>query len=124
MKKTLFCLTLIIIMISGCKQTKNEKNDAVICKENREAPDFSKGVMDEKILWYLGRLGDVQLSPDGRLFLLQNFGISEFHPVTGNKIPLARPKPVLSVGGAVESGYLYYASGSRFIRWKIPAPLK
>ena len=37
--------------------------------ENRETPDFSKGVMDEKILWYLGRLGDVQVSPDGKTLL-------------------------------------------------------
>ena len=37
--------------------------------ESRETPDFSKGVMDEKILWYLGRLGDVQVSPDGQTLL-------------------------------------------------------
>lgn len=69
MKKTFFCLTLTMIMVSGCKQAKNENNGAVICKENRETPDFSKGVMDEKILWYLGRLGDVQVSPDGKTLL-------------------------------------------------------
>ena len=56
-------------MVSGCKQAKNENNSAAICKENRETPDFSKGVMDEKILWYLGRLGDVQVSPDGKTLL-------------------------------------------------------
>ena len=69
MKKVFFCLSLIMIMVSGCKQAKNENNDAVICKDNREMPDFSKGVMDEKILWYLGRLGDVQVSPDGQTLL-------------------------------------------------------
>lgn len=69
MKKTLFCLTLMMIMMNGCKQAKNEKMTAVIDKENRETPDFSKGVMDEKILWYLGRLGDVQVSPDGKTLL-------------------------------------------------------
>ncbi len=69
MKKILFGLSLVMIMVSGCKQAKNENNDAVICKENRETPDFSKGVMDEKILWYLGRLGDVQVSPDGQTLL-------------------------------------------------------
>ena len=58
-----------MIMVSGCKQAKNEKNTAVIDKESRETPDFSKGVMDEKILWYLGRLGDVQVSPDGQTLL-------------------------------------------------------
>ena len=69
MKRVIFGLTLVIIMVSGCKQAKNENNSAVICKENREVPDFSKGVMDEKILWYLGRLGDVQVSPDGKTLL-------------------------------------------------------
>lgn len=69
MKKTIFCLSLIMIMISGCKQNKSEKSSATIDKENRETPDFSKGVMDEKILWYLGRLGDVQVSPDGQTLL-------------------------------------------------------
>ena len=69
MKKVVLCLTLIMIMVSGCKQAKNEKTTAVIDKESREMPDFSKGVMDEKILWYLGRLGDVQVSPDGQTLL-------------------------------------------------------
>lgn len=69
MKRVIFGLTLVMIMVSGCKQAKNENNSAVICKENRETPDFSKGVMDEKILWYLGRLGDVQVSPDGKTLL-------------------------------------------------------
>lgn len=69
MKKTIFCLSLIMIMISGCKQNKSEKSSATIDKENRETPDFSKGVMDEKILWYLGRLSDVQVSPDGQTLL-------------------------------------------------------
>ena len=69
MKKVLFGLSLIMIMVSGCKQAKNENKDAVIDMESRETPDFSKGVMDEKILWYLGRLGDVQVSPDGKTLL-------------------------------------------------------
>ena len=69
MKKVLFGLSLIMIMVSGCKQAKNEKQTAVIDKGSRETPDFSKGVMDEKILWYLGRLGDVQVSPDGQTLL-------------------------------------------------------
>ncbi len=69
MKKVLFGLSLIMIMASSCKQAKNETKTALIDKESRETPDFSKGVMDEKILWYLGRLGDVQVSPDGQTLL-------------------------------------------------------
>ena len=95
MKKVLFGLSLIMIMVSGCKQAKNEKNTAVIDKESRETPDFSKGVMDEKILWYLGRLGDVQVSPDGQTLLYTvtyydyrvNKGNTELYtmPVTGGE---------------------------------------
>ena len=95
MKKTFFCLTLVMIMISGCKQAKNEKTAAVIDKESRETPDFSKGVMDEKILWYLGRLGDVQVSPDGKTLLYavtyydyrENKGNTELYtmPATGGE---------------------------------------
>jgi len=83
MKKTFFCLSLVMIMVSGCKQAKNENNSAAICKENRETPDFSKGVMDEKILWYLGRLGDVQVSPDGKT-LLYSVTYFDYHVNKGN----------------------------------------
>ena len=95
MKKVFFCLTLIMIMVSGCKQAKNENKNNVICKESRETPDFSKGVMDEKILWYLGRLGDVQVSPDGKTLLYsvtyydyrENKGNTELYtmPATGGE---------------------------------------
>lgn len=95
MKRVIFGLTLVMIMVSGCKQAKNENNSAVICKENRETPDFSKGVMDEKILWYLGRLGDVQVSPDGKTLLYavtyydyrENKGNTELYtmPATGGE---------------------------------------
>jgi len=82
-------------MVSGCKQAKNENKNNVICKESRETPDFSKGVMDEKILWYLGRLGDVQVSPDGKTLLYsvtyydyrENKGNTELYtmPATGGE---------------------------------------
>ena len=48
----------------SCEEDKS-KQTAIIDKDSREKPDFSKGVMDEKILWYLGRLGNVDISPDG-----------------------------------------------------------
>ena len=97
MKKILFGLSLVMIMVSGCKQAKNEKSAAVIDMERRETPDFSKGVMDEKILWYLGRLGDVQVSPDGQTLLYTvtyydyrvNKGNTELYtmPATGGEPP-------------------------------------
>ena len=57
------------MLFSGCVKKNNTDSNAVISKDNREKPDFSKGVMDEKILWYLGRLADVQVSPDGKTIL-------------------------------------------------------
>lgn len=57
------------MLFSGCAKKNNTDSNAVISKDNREKPDFSKGVMDEKILWYLGRLADVQVSPDGKTIL-------------------------------------------------------
>ncbi len=70
MKKVFFYLTLLMIIVSSCKQVqKNSAASSVIDKDSREVPDFSKGVLDEKILWYMGRLSDVQVSPDGKTLL-------------------------------------------------------
>lgn len=57
------------MICASCTQKPKNDPDPVISLENREKPDFSKGVMDEKILWYLGRLADVQVSPDGKTLL-------------------------------------------------------
>ena len=83
MKKNILLLTIAIMLFSSCaKKTPNETSD-VISKENRETPDFSKGVMDEKILWYLGRLSDVQVSPDGKT-LLYSVKYYDYRSNTGN----------------------------------------
>lgn len=68
MKKNLILLAFSIMILSSCSNKKTD-NQSIISKDNRETPDFSKGVMDEKILWYLGRLSDVQVSPDGKTIL-------------------------------------------------------
>lgn len=83
MKKNILLLTIAIMLFSSCtKKTPNETS-GIITKENRETPDFSKGVMDEKILWYLGRLSDVQLSPDGKT-LLYSVKYYDYKLNTGN----------------------------------------
>ena len=83
MKKNILLLTIAIMLFSNCtKKTPNETS-GIITKENRETPDFSKGVMDEKILWYLGRLSDVQLSPDGKT-LLYSVKYYDYKLNTGN----------------------------------------
>ena len=69
MKKYFVYLSVLMIFVNGCKQEHKSKTQAIIDKESREVPDFSKGVMDEKILWYLGRLSDVCVSPDGKTIL-------------------------------------------------------
>ena len=61
---------------------------------------------------------------DNRLFILQSSAISEIHPVSGEKVLRSRAKYAVSSSGATESGYIYYASGPRVIRWQIPAKLK
>ena len=69
MNKNVILLTIFIMMFCSCNHKEKTDTDGVIGKENREAPDFSKSVLDEKILWYLGRLSDVQVSPDGKTLL-------------------------------------------------------
>ncbi len=95
MKKSIFLLTVVVMLFSGCAKKSKVDPNSVISKENREVPDFSKGVMDEKILWYLGRLSDVQVSPDGKTLLYsvtyydyaKNSGNAELYtmPVAGGE---------------------------------------
>ncbi len=81
-----------MVVANGCKQTQKDNNAAVIDMNNREKPDFSKGVFDEKILWYLGRLSDVKLSPDGKTILYavtyydyrENRGNTELYTMPSN----------------------------------------
>lgn len=69
--KNNFALILLITMIAiSCKQNvmvKEQEN--MITKENRETPDFSKGIFTEEIMWYLGRLSNPQVSPDQKSVL-------------------------------------------------------
>lgn len=71
-------------ILNGCNNTGNDNSKNIIEKENREIPDFSKGVLDEKILWYLGRLGDVQLSPDQQT-ILYSVTYYDYNSNSGNK---------------------------------------
>ncbi|MCQ2292044.1 MAG: S9 family peptidase [Bacteroidales bacterium] len=82
MKKNLVILAICITALSSCIN-KNQSDADAICKDNREEPDFSNGVMDEKILWYLGRLADVQMSPDGKT-ILYSVTYYDYRSNTGN----------------------------------------
>lgn len=83
MKKNLILLTLAVMLCSGCAKKNGADSKDIISKDNREVPDFSKGVMDEKILWYLGRLSDVQVSPDGKT-ILYSVKYYDYKTNTGN----------------------------------------
>lgn len=70
--KKLFYLLIIVMMFCSCSHQKSEtktSDNTLITKENREIPDFSKGVLTEEILWYLGRVSNPQVSPDGKTLL-------------------------------------------------------
>ncbi|MBP1673397.1 MAG: peptidase [Bacteroidetes bacterium] len=76
MKKFFFFFALLAFIFMSCdKKQPVEKETSVITRESRKIPDFSKGIMNEEILWYLGRITDPKLSPDGKTLL---FGIKYF----------------------------------------------
>ena len=59
MKKHIILLAALAMIFSSCNNKKTEEkpqDEKIITKENREIPDFSKGVLTEEILWYMGRV--------------------------------------------------------------------
>ena len=68
MKKILFFVVIGMMMLiptpQANAQSKEAKSD-LITRDNRPAPDFSKGVLNEQILWYFGRVSAPEISPDG-----------------------------------------------------------
>lgn len=75
MKKSIFLFIVLAIMITSCEKKQTENSVEIITKENRKVPDFSKGVLNEEILWYLGRITDPKVSPDGKTLL---YGVKYF----------------------------------------------
>ncbi|MDL2231045.1 S9 family peptidase [Bacteroidales bacterium OttesenSCG-928-L19] len=69
MKKSLGVIILLSMMAISCQDKPTEKGQEMITKENREVPDFSKGILTEEIMWYLGRLSNPQVSPDQKTVL-------------------------------------------------------
>ena len=70
MKKILIILPIVAMTMISCKEkSAPQEQKTMITKENREVPDFSKGVLTEEILWYLGRVNHPQVSPDGKSIL-------------------------------------------------------
>lgn len=70
MKKFTVLAIILMIMSVSCKKEPTMQVDAdAITKETRKAPDFSKGVLTEEILWYMGRITPPEISPDGKTML-------------------------------------------------------
>ena len=86
MRKSIVLLAILAMIISSCESKKNTESvndEKIITKENREVPDFSKGVLTEEILWYMGRVSAPVLSPDGKTLL---YGVKyfDYHANKGN----------------------------------------
>lgn len=81
MKKSIFLFIVLSIMITSCEKKQPVEKVENITKESRTVPDFSKGVLNEEILWYLGRISDPKVSPDGKTLL---FGV-RYYDYTKNK---------------------------------------
>jgi dipeptidyl aminopeptidase/acylaminoacyl peptidase len=95
-KSILFVSVLSILLITSCTSMK-EKKEQIISRENREVPDFSKGILTEEILWYFGRVTTPKLSPDGQQLL---FGVKyfDYHANKGNlelyTMPITGGEPI------------------------------
>ena len=70
MKRNIILISLLSLMIISCKEKATvTSNEDMITKENREVPDFSKGILTEEVLWYMGKVSNPQVSPDGKTVL-------------------------------------------------------
>lgn len=72
MKKTVILL-IFASMINACSKTESMTEDKSYIPE---VPALVSDVMTPEVLWSFGRIGDVELSPDGKKVL---FGVTYFH---------------------------------------------
>ena len=67
-------LTALFISISACEQDKKEKTEEK-AKAETKAEEVKTDVMSPELLWKLGRINNVRLSPDGRHIL---YGVKHY----------------------------------------------
>jgi dipeptidyl aminopeptidase/acylaminoacyl peptidase len=72
MNKAILILALVIFVVS-CQMEKPQKLDAPLIKKYEAT--LTSDIMTPEVLWSFGRLGDVQISPDGSKIL---YGVSYF----------------------------------------------
>jgi dipeptidyl aminopeptidase/acylaminoacyl peptidase len=78
MKKTLLFLS-ILGLLSACQVTVQQENESPLITRNQL--NLNSDIMTPEVLWSFGRLGDVQVSPDGEKIL---YGVS-YYSIEQNK---------------------------------------
>jgi dipeptidyl aminopeptidase/acylaminoacyl peptidase len=78
MKKIIIAAMLSVLVVSCKVASDNGSKEALITKNS---PELSSDIMTPEVLWAFGRLGDVQVSPDGSKIL---YGVS-YYSVEQNK---------------------------------------
>lgn len=121
MKRSLLFIAILTIMIVSCKKNTNEAagdaNAEMVTKDNRPAPDFSKGVLTEEILWYFGRVSAPMVSPDGKT-LLYSVKYFDYTKDKGNSelytIPVAGGDPTqITTTAASEAQAIWRPDGKK-----------
>jgi len=69
----------LVFLIAACQVTVQKEGDASLITKNQ--PELTSDIMTPEVLWSFGRLGDVQVSPDGSKIL---YGVS-YYNVEQNK---------------------------------------
>ncbi|MBO4655282.1 MAG: PD40 domain-containing protein, partial [Bacteroidales bacterium] len=129
MKKSTILVAIFMIMCIPAKhspaQAQTSKGQDLITRNNRPAPDFSKGVLNEQILWYFGRVSAPEISPDGSNMLYgvtyydyqKNKGNTELYvqpgttPIQITTTPSSEVQAVWRPDGK-KIGFLFVADGT------------
>jgi len=61
--KKLLLISIVLLAMTACKQ-KTQNEEAEIIKQ--QIPEITNGLMTPETLWYFGRIGEYQVSPDNK----------------------------------------------------------
>ena len=128
MKKIfLFAVICMITLIPNrvAQAQNSQSKEALITRDNRPVPDFSKGVLTEQILWHFGRVSAPEISPDGSNMLYgvtyydyqKNKGNTELYvqpgatPIQISTTPSSEVQAVWRPDGK-KIGFLFVADGT------------
>lgn len=71
--KNIFAFTVLALVMASCQVTLTQEDEAPLITKN--SLTLSSDIMTPEVLWSFGRLGDVQVSPDGTKIL---YGVSYY----------------------------------------------